>query len=108
MQTKLRLADAHMAAKNKDAAGQSLRKALEVKPDLIDAQRGIIMLSMDAKKFSDAVAMAKTVQKQRPKEPIGFSQNPTMLFGAPSFEQSSFTVSNALVKNVSIKLKNIF
>ncbi len=68
----LRLADAHMAAKNKDAAGQSLRKALEVKPDLIDAQRGVIMLSMDAKKFSDAVAMAKTVQKQRPKEPIGF------------------------------------
>jgi uncharacterized protein (DUF2141 family) len=43
-----------------------------------------------------------------PKEPVGFSQNPTMLFGAPSFEQSSFTVSNALVKNVSIKLKNIF
>ena len=68
----MRLADAHMAAKNKDAAGQSLRKALEVKPDLVDAQRGLIMLNLDAKKYAEAVAMARTVQKQRPKEAIGY------------------------------------
>jgi uncharacterized protein (DUF2141 family) len=43
-----------------------------------------------------------------PKEPVGFSQNPTMLFGAPSFEQSSFEVANASTKNISIKLKSIF
>ena len=68
----MRLADAHMAAKNKDAAAQSLRKALEIKPDLIDAQRGLIMLNLDAKKYADALAGARTVQKQRPKEPIGY------------------------------------
>ena len=68
----MRLADAHMAAKNKDGAAQSLRKALEVKPDLVDAQRGLIMLNLDAKKYSEAVAMARTVQKQRPKEAIGY------------------------------------
>ena len=68
----MRLADAHMAAKNKDAAAQSLRKALEVKPDLVDAQRGLIMLNLDAKKYSEAVAMARSVQKQRPKEGIGY------------------------------------
>jgi cellulose synthase operon protein C len=68
----VRLADANMAAKNKDAAAQSLRKALEVKPDMIEAQRGLVMLSLDAKKYSEAVTIAKSVQKQRPKEAIGF------------------------------------
>ena len=68
----LRLADGHMANKNKDAALQTLKKALEIKPDLIDAQKGIITLNMDAKRYSEALAMAKSVQKQRPKEPVGY------------------------------------
>lgn len=68
----LRLADAHMAAKNKDAAAQSLRKALEVKPDLLEAQRGLIMLGLDGKKYAEALTLARTVQKQRPKEPVGY------------------------------------
>jgi cellulose synthase operon protein C len=66
------LAGAHMAAKNKDAAASSLRKALEIKPDLTDAQRGLILLSLEAKKVPEAVALAKTVQKQRPKEAVGY------------------------------------
>jgi cellulose synthase operon protein C len=68
----LLLADAHMGSKNKEAATSSLRKALEIKPDLVEAQRGLIMLSMEANKFPEAVAMAKNVQKQRPKESIGY------------------------------------
>jgi uncharacterized protein (DUF2141 family) len=43
-----------------------------------------------------------------PKEPVGFSKNPTMIFGAPSFEQSSFDVAHLEVKTLSIKLKSIF
>jgi cellulose synthase operon protein C len=68
----LRLAEAQVANKTLDAAVQSLKKALEVKPDLIDAQRGLIALNMDLKRPSEAVAVAKTVQKQRPKEHIGY------------------------------------
>jgi cellulose synthase operon protein C len=68
----LRLADAHMAAKNKDAATQSLRKALEVKADLLEAQRGLVMLNLDGKKYPEALAISRTVQKQRPKEPVGY------------------------------------
>lgn len=68
----LQLADAQMVAKNKDGAAQALRKALDVKPDLIDAQRGLIMLSIDAKKYAEAVATARAVQKQRPKEAVGY------------------------------------
>ncbi len=68
----LRLADANLVAKNKDGAAQALRKALDVNPDLIEAQRGLIMLNLEAKKYSEAVATARSVQKQRPKEAVGY------------------------------------
>ncbi|MFI5445897.1 XrtA/PEP-CTERM system TPR-repeat protein PrsT [Polaromonas sp. UC242_47] len=68
----MRLAAAYLADKNKDAAGNSLRKALELKPDLLEAQRALIELALDGKKFQDAFATARTVQKQRPKEAVGY------------------------------------
>ena len=43
----VRLAEAHVANKDKKAAEQSLRKALEIKPDFLDAQRGLILLAVD-------------------------------------------------------------
>ena len=66
------LAEAHMAAKNKEAAGSSLRKGLEIKPDLVEAQRALIVLDLDGKKFQEALTTARTVQKQRPKEAVGY------------------------------------
>ena len=68
----LRMAEIHVAAKNKDAALQSLRKALAVKADSLEAQRGIMMLDLDAGRSTEAIAMAKQVQKQRPKEAVGY------------------------------------
>lgn len=71
-QPQMRLADVHMAEKNPEAAAQSLRKALEVKPDLLEAQRALIVLDLDGKKFQDAMTRARMVQKQRPREAIGY------------------------------------
>ena len=68
----MRLADAYMAAKNKESAAQSLRKALAIKPDLLDAQRGLILLAIDAKNYDEAVRVARSIQKQSPKEPTGY------------------------------------
>jgi cellulose synthase operon protein C len=68
----LRLAEAQVASKSLDSALQSLKKALDIKPDLVDAQRGLIALSMEMKRPSEALATAKAVQKQRPKEAIGY------------------------------------
>lgn len=68
----LRLAEVHVAAKNKDAAMQSLRKGLEIRPDMLEAQRGLIMLALDAGKWQDAGGIAREVQKQRPKEAVGY------------------------------------
>ncbi len=71
-QPHMRLADVHMAAKNKEAAAQSLRKALEIKPDLQQAQRGTILLDVDGKNYQSAIATARTMQAQGPNQAIGY------------------------------------
>lgn len=68
----LRMANAHLAQGNRDAAGQSFRKALEIQPDLLQAQQGLISLAMAAQKPGDALAISRSVQKQRPKEAAGY------------------------------------
>lgn len=68
----VRLADAQMVTKDAVAAEQTLRKALDLQPNLIEAQRRIIALRNEQGRMPDAVALARTVQKQRPTEPIGF------------------------------------
>jgi len=68
----MRLAEINLANKNKDEAAKSLKKALDIKPDLIEAQRGLILLALDAKKPNDALGIARQVQQQKPKEPVGF------------------------------------
>ena len=68
----LRMAEVHLAAKDKDAAMQSLRKALSVKPDSVEAQKGIVLLDLDAGRKDDALRTAREIQKQRPKDPVGY------------------------------------
>jgi putative PEP-CTERM system TPR-repeat lipoprotein len=68
----MRMAEINLANKNKDEAAKNLRKALEIKPDLLEAQRGLILLALDSKKPQDALALARDIQKQRPKEATGF------------------------------------
>ncbi|EXI68014.1 MAG: tetratricopeptide repeat protein [Candidatus Accumulibacter adjunctus] len=68
----LRMAEIEVAAKNKPAALENLRKALQVQPNSLEAQRGIMMLELDAGRTAEAIVVAKEVQKQRPKEAIGY------------------------------------
>jgi putative PEP-CTERM system TPR-repeat lipoprotein len=71
-QPQLRLADAYVAAKDLPAAAQSLRRALELSPRLLAAQRGLVQVALADKRPGDALAMARTVQKERPTEAIGW------------------------------------
>jgi putative PEP-CTERM system TPR-repeat lipoprotein len=68
----MRMAEVHVVAKNPDAALDSLRKALAIKPDLLQAQRAMIAVYVDTGRMEDALAVVRMVQKQRPKEAIGF------------------------------------
>lgn len=68
----LHLTDAYMADGNKSGATASLRKALAIKPDLLEAQRALITLDLTQSRYDDALATARTVQKQRPKDAVGY------------------------------------
>lgn len=68
----MRLAEINLSNKNKDEAIKNLKKAVEIKPDLIEAQRGLILLALDAKKPAEALNIARQIQTQRPKEAVGF------------------------------------
>ncbi len=69
----IRLAGAQVANKNIQAGQQSLRKALEIKPDELLAQRALIVLLLEEKKYQDAMSVARMAQKQRPKSAAGFA-----------------------------------
>ena len=69
----MRMAGVYMA--NKDAAGatESLRKALEIQPNLLAAQQGLTELAVRDKRMPDALAMVHEIQKQRPQEAVGYA-----------------------------------
>jgi putative PEP-CTERM system TPR-repeat lipoprotein len=69
----LRVAAAHMTNKDPQAAEQSLRKALELKPGDAQIQRSLILVLLEQRRNEDAMAVARGVQKQRPKESVGFA-----------------------------------
>lgn len=68
----LRMAETQLAAKNGEAARQHLRRALVLKPDLLEAQRGLMALDLQDGRVEQAVALAREVQKQRPAQAVGF------------------------------------
>jgi len=68
----LRMAMIHAAAKDGPAATESLRRALEIQPDLLVAQQGIAGLAVLDQKTPDALSIVRDVQKQRPQQPVGY------------------------------------
>jgi cellulose synthase operon protein C len=68
----LRLADVQWAAKNRDGTLQSLKRALALVPDLLDAQRRLVDFHLAENKPDEAVAVAREIQKQRPAQDAGY------------------------------------
>ena len=66
------LSDFQRYNKEAAAAEESLRKALQLKPDLIDAQHRLVSIKLEQRKPNEALEIAKDVQKQRPKEALGW------------------------------------
>ena len=71
-QPHLGLAAAYKATQNTESAISSLQNALVITPDLLPAQRELITLELIAKRPERAIEVAKTVQKQRPADAVGF------------------------------------
>ena len=68
----MRIAEVQFATKNYEEAAKSLRKALTIKPDQIEAQRNLILTYLAAGKQNEALLVARGIEKQRPKEATGY------------------------------------
>lgn len=68
----LGLAETALAKKNFTAAWRSAKRALELAPNSIAAQRLVIIAAMSDKRAQDALPVAKAMQSQRPKESLGY------------------------------------
>ena len=68
-----RIATVQMSMQNQGAAVDSLKKAIALKPDYLDAQVALAAVQVRSNKPDEAVAIARQIQKQLPKQPIGFS-----------------------------------
>lgn len=68
----MRTAEIQISGKNNEEAAKSLRKALTIKPDLLEAQRSLILVYLAAGKPNDALVIARDVAKQRPRETVGY------------------------------------
>lgn len=69
----LRIAYAKVALKDTDGALDSVKKALRLKEDWFEAQVLAATLLVDGKNYAEALAIAQTVQRQRPELPAGLT-----------------------------------
>ena len=108
----LRMAGVYMANKDAANAGQSLRKALEIQPNLLAAQQGLTELAVRGNRVPDALAMVKEIQTQRPKEAIGFALEGEVQAAArnwtaaiPAYEKALKLAPNA--SDLAVKLHSV-
>ena len=97
-QPHLRVAGVQLAMKNETGARQSLDRALRLTPNLVPAQQQLIALDMAAKKPADALATARTVQRQRPGEPVGFVFEGDIQAAQRNFDAAAGAYRTALAK----------
>ena len=68
----MRLASAHAKLKNDSAAADALKRAVALQPNLVQARVAQVELAIRGGRTEEALAMARAVQAQDPKSPIGF------------------------------------
>lgn len=68
----LRMAEIQLANKDFEGARASLKKGIAFLPKSLALQRASILLDLAERKFADALTKARTLQKDRPKESVGW------------------------------------
>lgn len=100
----LSLADVQIALKDRSAASRMLQKALDVTPDLLVAQRGLVDLALLDSRYDDARNVAKKVQEQRPQAGIGYVLEADTLAAQKKWEEALALYRTALQKEKSTEL----
>lgn len=96
-----RLASIHMAMQNLPSASDALKKALTLQPDYLDAQLALASLEVGKGNHEQALAIARQIQKQRAKSPVGYELEGNLMLAqkkpdlAVKAYQQAFTISKS-------------
>ena len=96
----LQLGVAQSAAHKLTEARASLNKALKLKPDFKQAQELLIRLDLEENKGDDALKIARQMQAQQPKSPVGYEQEADLLMARKQYSQAVKPLEQALSKGV--------
>jgi putative PEP-CTERM system TPR-repeat lipoprotein len=83
------LARAQTANENQAAAAATLKKALSLKPDFVEAQVALFGLELRAGRYPEAMKIAKQVQKQAAKSPVGLVLEGDVWMAEKKFPQAA-------------------
>ncbi|MFZ4288453.1 XrtA/PEP-CTERM system TPR-repeat protein PrsT [Variovorax sp. HJSM1_2] len=112
VQPHLRLAEVYLTDQKKTEAAQSLTKALELQPDLLQAQRGLISLDVEAQRYQAALVTAKNVQRQRAKDAAGYILEGDVYVAQRKWDEAARAyqagLKNASVSELAIKLHSSY
>lgn len=103
----VRLGTAQAANNNPAEARKSLRRALELKPDLIEAHTTMIALDLQDKRTDDAIKRARQIQQQHPKLAVGYEIEGGLLANQKQYAQAAEMYQKALAadKNSALAQK---
>jgi len=110
--TLLLLADSYLAVSDKEKALEVVQNALRIQPDLLAAQLGLIRMYVADGRRDEALAIARQIQKQRPKEPAGYKAEGDLLYAIQRFEDARsvmergfrITASSTLIPHLHLVL----
>ena len=97
----MRMAEAHLAAKDYDAAGDSVRRALKLAPKSVEAQSIAIIVAIRKKQPAQALAIAQAVQAQRPNDPVGYKLEGELGLTLRTYDAAAAAFRKALSKSES-------
>jgi putative PEP-CTERM system TPR-repeat lipoprotein len=92
----LRIASVQMAMDNLSAASESLKKALAIDPAFTDAQVAQASLEMRKGNPEQALAIARRIQKQQGKSPVGYALEGDILLAQEKPEEAAKAFEHAL------------
>jgi putative PEP-CTERM system TPR-repeat lipoprotein len=98
-QSYLRLAEVQLASKNREGAREALSRGLAAQPNSIPLLRANVVLDVEDKRYAEAQKGALAIQKQEPKQPIGY-----LLEGDINATQQRWPEAQAAYRNGLSKL----
>ncbi len=98
------LGDSYSLKKTFDEAIKSYRKALDLRADALPAQRGLLAIAVAQNRFSEALDIARAVQKQRPAEGVGQMLEGDIEVGRKAWDAAATAYRASLQKSPSTEV----